>query len=80
VMADGGLYESHLGPAGWSARVKLGPQVNVNGTEIGALFSPSGKSLLFARDTGEPKSGEFFVWHADGHESWPPSCGTATHK
>ena len=80
VMADGGLYESRLGPAGWSARVKLGPQVNVNGTEIGALFSPSGKSLLFARDTGEAKSGEFFVWHADGHESWPPSCGTATHK
>jgi hypothetical protein len=75
VMADGGLYESRLGPAGWSARVKLGPQINVNGTEIGALFSPSGKSLLFARDTGEPDSGEFFVWHADGNESWPPSCG-----
>lgn len=79
VMADGGLYESRRGPTGWSARVKLGPQVNVNGTEIGALFSPSGKSLLFARDTGEPKSGEFFVWHADGNEAWPPSCGTAMH-
>lgn len=77
VMADGGLYESRLGPGGWSARVKLGPQVNVNGSEIGALFSPSGKSLLFARDTGEPKSGEFLVWHADGNESWPPSCGAA---
>jgi hypothetical protein len=80
VMADGGLYESRLGPSGWSARVKLGPQVNVNGSEIGALFSPSGKSLLFARDTGEPKSGEFFVWHADGSEAWPPSCGTAKRE
>lgn len=75
VMADGGLYLSRLGPHGWSAREKLGPQVNVNGSEIGALFSPSGKSLLFARDTGEPKSGEFFVWHMDGDEAWPPSCG-----
>lgn len=80
VMADGGLYESRLGPAGWSARVKLGPQVNVNGTEIGALFSPSGKSLLFARDTGEPRSGEFFVWHAGGDESWPPSCGKSAAR
>ena len=75
VMADGGLYESRWSLAGWLARAKLGPQVNVNGSEIGALFSPSGRSLLFARDTGEPKSGEFFVWHIDGDESWPPSCG-----
>jgi hypothetical protein len=80
VMADGGLYESRLGEGGWSAREKLGPQVNVNGSEIGALFSPSGESLLFARDTGEPRSGEFFVWHIDGGESWPPSCGNATRK
>jgi hypothetical protein len=79
VMADGGLYESRLGPGGWSARTKLGPQVNVNGSEIGALFSPNGESLLFARDTGEPKSGEFFVWHAVGDEAWPPSCGLAKH-
>ncbi len=43
----------------WSPRVKLGPDINVNGTEIGAVFSPSGKSLLFARDAGESKSHEF---------------------
>jgi len=45
-----------------------------NGSEIGALFSPSGHSLMFARDTGEPLSGEFFIWRLDGHEAWPPAC------
>jgi hypothetical protein len=77
VEADGGFYESRLGPTGWLPRSKLGPAINVNGSEIGALFSPSGKSLLFARDTGEPKSGEFFVWHIEGNEAWPPQCGAA---
>jgi hypothetical protein len=42
--------------------------------EVGALFSPSGRSLLFARDTQGPDSGEFFVWYAHGLESWPPAC------
>lgn len=78
VMADGGLYESMLGPKGWSSRVKLPAPVNVNGTEIGAMFSPSGKTLLFARDTGEPKSGEFFVWRM-AQEAWPPACGSTTN-
>lgn len=74
VMADGGLYQSLRTGDAWSARVKLGPEVNVNGSEIGAAFSPSGRTLLFSRDTGEPRSGEFFVWQPDGHEAWPPSC------
>ena len=74
VMADGGLYETRKTPTGWSPRVKLGADVNVNGTEIGALFSPSGRSLLFSRDTKEPDSGEFFVWHETGSEAWPPEC------
>ena len=74
VMADGGLYETRKTQTGWSARVKLGADVNVNGTEIGPLFSPSGRSLLFARDTKGPDSGEFFVWHEIGAEAWPPVC------
>ena len=74
VMADGGLYESRKTPTGWSPRVKLGADVNANGTEIGALFSPSGRSLLFARDTKGPDSGEFFVWYEIGAEAWPPEC------
>jgi Tol biopolymer transport system component len=71
LNADGAFYESTWTGSAWSPRVKLGPDVNVNGTEIGAVFSPSGKSLLFARDTGEPKSGEFFVWRREGTEDWP---------
>jgi hypothetical protein len=75
IMGDGGLYESKLGPDGsWLPRVKMPPEVNVNGTEIGALFSPSGKSLLFSRDTKGPESGEFFVYREDGDEDWPPTC------
>ena len=74
VMADGGLYETRKTETGWSPRTKLGPEVNSNGTEIGALFSPSGRSLLFARDTKGPASGEFFVWHEIGVEDWPPEC------
>lgn len=75
IMADGGLYESRLGKDGrWSKRVKLPAVVNVNGTEIGAVFSPSGKSLLFSRDTKGPDSGEFFLLRRGGQENWPPAC------
>lgn len=74
VMADGGLYESRKTEAGWAKRTKLGPEINVNGSEIGAVFSPSGRSLLFARDTKGADSGEFFVWYEHGPEAWPPAC------
>lgn len=74
VMADGSFYETRRTEAGWSPRVKLGAEVNASGTEIGALFSPSGRSLLFTRDTKGPDSGEFFVWHERGEEAWPPEC------
>jgi hypothetical protein len=74
VMADGGLYQTLRTPTGWAPRTKLGPEVNQNGTEIGAVFSPSGRSLLFARDTKGPESGEFFVWYEHGREAWPPVC------
>ena len=74
VMADGGLYESRRDGVEWSKRVKLPAEINVNGTEIGAAFSPSGRTLLFARDTGTPLSGEFFVWHISGSEDWPAPC------
>jgi hypothetical protein len=57
-----------IGPDGWAPRRKLDPPVNVNGSEIGALFSPSGRSLLFARDLKGTLSGELFVWHIVGHE------------
>lgn len=74
VMADGGLYESRASRDGWSARAALGPDINQTGLVVGPLFSPSGRSLLFARDTKGSASGEFFVWHESGDEAWPPDC------
>jgi len=73
IMADGDLYESRMTDKGWSPRTKLGPEINQPGMKVGALFSPSGKSLMFARDTQGPESGEFFVWRT-ADESWPPVC------
>lgn len=74
LMADGGLYETRKTATGWEPRSKLDAEVNRNGSEIGPVFSPSGRSLLFARDTRGPDSGEFFVWHERGREAWPPDC------
>jgi hypothetical protein len=74
VMAPGGLYMTQFAHGRWTPKQKLDPGVNANGTEIGAAFSPSGKSLLFSRDTKGPLSGEFFLWQPDGPEAWPPVC------
>ena len=60
VMAEGGLCEARRDGAEWTARVKLPSEINVNGSEIGAVYSPSGASLLFSRDTGSRLPGEFF--------------------
>jgi hypothetical protein len=43
-------------------------------SEIGAAFSPTGRTLLFSRDLGGPRSGESFVAHLDGNEDWPRPC------
>lgn len=74
LMAIDGLYESAREGDGWGPRRKLDPPVNINGSEVGALFSPSGRSLLFARDLKGTLSGELFVWHIQGREDWPPRC------
>ncbi len=78
VMGDGGFYETRKTETGWSPRVKLGPEINSGNMEIGAVFSPSGRSLLFSRDLKAPESGEFFVWHEGGAEAWPPECSRAS--
>jgi hypothetical protein len=73
-MADESYFESDRVNDGWSPRRRLGAEINVNGSEIGAVFSPSGRTLLFARDVKGDDSGECFVWHLDGAEAWPPAC------
>jgi hypothetical protein len=77
IMTNDGLYETRRTATGWSARAELGPMINQDGMEVGALFSPSGRSLLFSRDTEGPESGEFFLWHQSGWEAWPPQCPRA---
>jgi hypothetical protein len=77
VESDAGYFESDRLGNGWSPRRRLGEGLNANGSEIGAVFSPSGRSLLFARDIKSNDSGEFFVWHPDGPEDWPLSCPRA---
>jgi Tol biopolymer transport system component len=74
VATADGFFVTHQTSTGWSARQKLGPDINANGTEIGPLLSPDGNSILFSRDTKGPDSGEFFVWHGGGAQSWPPDC------
>jgi len=72
VQAGSDYFVSRSTKAGWGPRVKLGPAINRNGSEIGAAISPSGRSLLFARDLGE-KSGELMLAQAT-LEAWPPAC------
>jgi len=75
LMAADGLYQSVRGAHGWSKRVKLGPAIDANGSEIGALLSPDGHSMLFARDLKGERSGELLLWRdGKGDPNWPPRC------
>lgn len=74
VEGDASYFESHAEGGGWSAREKLGPEINGNGSEIGAAVSRSGRTLMFARALGQDLSGELFVWRRGGAEAWPPKC------
>lgn len=75
INAADGFYESRFDGKAWGARVKLAAAINANGSEVGALMSPSGHSVLFARDTKAPDSGELFLLDDGAAERWPPTCG-----
>jgi len=72
-----GMYQSTFDGKGWSPRVRMAAELNVNGSEIGALWSPSGHSMLFSRDIKGAKSGEFMLWNDGVAERWPPACGSS---
>jgi hypothetical protein len=75
INASDGFYESMLQKNGkWGPRRRMNTRINANGTEVGALFSPSGHSMLFSRDTKGVLSGEFFLAQDPGREAWPPDC------
>jgi hypothetical protein len=74
INGNDGFYESTLTKDGWTPKAKMAPEINVNGSEVGALLSPSGRSMLFARDTKEPNSGEFFLQRDPRDKDWPAKC------
>lgn len=78
IATDSGIFHVSHGPSGWKRDYRYGPEINANTTEIGALLSPSGQSMVFSRDIGEPDSGVLFVAHLSGHEIWPTECAMPT--
>lgn len=72
LSASDGYYRSGRVSQGWSPRVRLAKDINANGTEIGAAFSPSGRSWLFARAVDDGRSGELLL--VRGSEHWPSAC------
>ena len=75
LMADGDLFALTLRNGKWGGRTKLGPEINSDKLEVGPVFSPSGRSLMFARDVGEESgAGELILARSGKGESWPPAC------
>jgi hypothetical protein len=72
LLSADGYYRSERTRRGWSPRVRLGPEINANGSEIGAAFSPNGESWLFARDVKHGRSGELLL--VAKRTGWPKSC------
>lgn len=66
LATDKGMYRVVPTSNGWRRAEKFGPEVNVNGTEIGPMLAPDGHSFVFSRDTGEKGSGELFIATLDG--------------
>jgi hypothetical protein len=73
IATSDGYFESRWTGSNWTPRVRLGAEINTNGTEIGALFSPSGRSVLFARDVGDGRSGELLL-AGEQEPGWPAAC------
>lgn len=75
LSTDKGLVRLTRGPSGWGNRTPYGPEVNVNGTEIGPMIAPDGHGFLYSRDPGDGRSGEFFVVSDGRRRAWPHPCG-----
>jgi Tol biopolymer transport system component len=72
LATDQGLFRVTATATGWQRAGKFGPEVNANGTEIGPLIAPDGRSFVFSRDTGAASSGELFIARLDPTGQWPP--------
>jgi hypothetical protein len=76
LAAASGIYRVDNVSGRWGNRVWMGPPVNSNGTEIGPLLAPDGRSFLFSRNAEDGKSGELYIAKLGGDSNWPP-CGPA---
>jgi len=73
LMGDGDLYSSHLRGGHWTARERLGPEVNTQAMEVGGLLSSDARAFFFSHDSGDPTlSGEIYL-HGRAY-SFPPRC------
>ena len=74
VATADGFYESRRSGDGWAPRVRLGPAINVNGTEIGRCSRRAGaRCCSRATAAGRcPASSWCGAWPR--RTSWPPSC------
>jgi hypothetical protein len=72
LLSADAYYRSERTAKGWGPRVRLGSEVNANGSEIGAALTPSGKSWLMARDMKDGRSGELLRFGKP--EAWPRPC------
>ena len=77
LSTDNGLYRVVRTAVGWRRQSKYGPSVNKNGTEIGPMILPDGKTFVFSRDVGGNESGELLVAYARGRSSSVAHCGLA---
>ena len=77
LMADGDLYSVTNSQGRWGGKTQMGNEINGETMEVGPLFSPSGDSLLFARDLGEAAgAGELMLATKAKAKAkgWPPAC------
>lgn len=70
--ADNGLFRVISTAHGWQRAELFGPGINANGTELGPLIAPDGRSFVFSRDAGKDLSGELFIARLDHAAQWPP--------
>jgi hypothetical protein len=64
----------------WRRAEKFGPQVNVNGTEIGPMIAPDGRSFVFSRNAGANVSGELFIATPDARPAGKLLTATCSER
>jgi hypothetical protein len=75
LATDNGIYRLERGShGGWTHKIRLGPEINATGTEIGPMIVPGDFSFLFSRSEGNGRSGELFEARLAPVSNWPFPC------